>query len=395
MGKNILILGGSHGDIPLILAAQKMGFNVITTGNRPNDIGHNYSDEYYKADYSDKSWVLELAVGLNISGICATDDVSAVSASYVADKLGLPGHDSYKTTLLIHHKDKYRHFALKNNIPTPFASKYNSIKSAKKFIKDTEKFKFPLIVKPVDASGGRGISKANNINEYNKAIEKAFSVSGVGRIVVEEFIEGSRHGFSAFLYKGKVKFYFSDNEHYYLNQYRVGAASSPSTVPKSVEEELCRQSEKMAELLSLKDGIFHVQYILKDEKEPIIIEVCRREPGDLYIKFVEYATGVDYPKWIVRESLGLDCGGINHSETKGFFTRYCVKAKKRGRITNISFDNSIKENIIDKFMWWKKGDAVNNIMNDTFGIVFLEFESMEEMILKTNLLDNLIQVSVE
>jgi len=73
----------------------------------------------------------------------------------------------------------------------------------------------------------------------------------------------------------------------------------------------------MANLLSLKTGIFHVQYILRKE-EPVIIEICRRAPGDLYIKLVEHATGVLYSDWIVKASAGLDCNGLSHAKPKGF-----------------------------------------------------------------------------
>jgi len=363
----ILIVGGGYADIPLILSAKKLGFHVITTGNQPNDLGHIHSDEYYNVDFSDNEAILKLAKELKISAICAScNDFSALSAAYTAEKLGLPGHDPYNISKRIHHKDKYREFAIQNNIPTPKAKGFIDINNA---LEEIKSFQMPVIIKPIDLSGGKGISVVNKIEEYKIALEKAFKFSKAKRIVIEEFIEGSRHGFSAFLYNKKVVFYFTDNEHYYLNPFLVSAASTPSLVSEKVEKKLSEISEKIANLLKLKDGIFHVQFILRNE-EPVIIEICRRAPGDLYINLVKHATKIDYPLWIVKAASGQNCKALLHRKPKGYIIRHCIMSSKLGKIKNITFDESIKKNIIDKLLWWKKGDNVDDIMTSKFGIIF-------------------------
>jgi biotin carboxylase len=388
----LLIAGGGYADIPLILSAKKLGYHVITTGNRPDELGHLYSDEYHHADFSDIKTMLTLSEQLKISAICACcNDFSALSSAYVAENLGLPGHDSYNTAKIIHHKDLYRQFALENAILSPIAMGFTNIKEA---LNQIESLSFPLMIKPVDLTGGKGISRINHLAQTLPALEKAFSASPAKRIVVEEFITGSRHGFSAFLRNGRIIFFFSDNEHYFKNPYLVSAASTPSIVSSTIEKKLCLESEKIASLLSLKTGIFHVQYILR-KGEPVIIEICRRAPGDLYIKLVEHATGVLYSDWIVKASAGLECNGLSHVKPKGFFTRHCVMSAKPGKVKNIVFDSSIKKNIIDQLMWWKKGDYVSDIMTSKFAIVFLKFDSMEEMLTKTEQMQELIYVEVE
>lgn len=386
-----LLVGGGYADIPLILSAKNLGYSVITTGNRPKDLGHAYADEYYNVDFSDCEAVYKLAKSLNVSAICpCCNDFSALSAAYAAEKMGLPGHDSYETAQIIHHKDRFRMFVMANNIPSPQAVGFGNQQEA---LANMESFSLPVIVKPVDLTGGKGISVVNSIQEAYPAIKKAFRISKAKRIVVEEYVTGSRHGFSTFLYKGKVRFYFSDNEHYYLNPYMVSAASAPSIVDKSVEDNLCLQAEKIASLLSLQDGIFHIQYILK-ENQPIIVEICRRPPGDLYIKLVEYVTGVDYSHWIIQAFAGIDCKVLRHSSPKRFITRHCIMSATSGKVKDIIFDSSIEKNIIEKFMWWNKGDVITDVMTDKFGIVFLEFISMEEMMTKTKVLNELIKVHV-
>lgn len=387
--KKLLIVGGGYADIPLIQAAKRLGFYVITSGNRKDDLGHRYANKVNLADFSNPEAILKIAKNLKIDAICACcNDFSALSSSYVAERLELPGHDSFNISKIIHHKDLYRNFAIANKIRTPLAFGFSSINDA---LDNIIKLNLPIIIKPVDLTGGKGITVINKLNQVKKAIEFAFECSKTKRIVIEEFINGSCHGFSAFLYKGKVIFHFSDNEHYFINRYLVSAASTPSIIPACVEKKLIADSEKIASLLNLKDGIFHIQFILR-KQEPIIIEICRRAPGDLYVKLVEYATGVDYSSYIVKASSGLDCGDLKQSKTKGFYTRHCIMSSKNGVLESIVYDDSIKKNIIDQFLWWKQGGIISNSLTAKFGIVFLKFDNKDEMLDKTSKMQELIKV---
>lgn len=389
--KKLLIAGGGYADIPLILAAQKLGYYVITSGNRPEDLGHQYSDEYKKADFSDKEKMLVLAQELKIDAICpCCNDFSALSCAYIAEQMGLPGHDPLQIAEILHHKDNYRMFATTNDILSPKAESFFDSISALDAI---HKFKFPVIVKPVDLTGGKGVSKINSLNEAKQAIETAFLLSKAKRVVIEEFIEGTNHGLSTFIRNGKVVFYFTDNEHYFLNRYMVSGASTPGDVPNKAIKILISESEKIASLLKLTDGIFHIQFILRDSI-PYIIEICRRPPGDLYINFVKYATAVDYPSYIVKAFAGLSIDDLSHAESKEFFTRHCVMTDRAGKIEDVLFDESIEKNVINKFMWWKKGDDIIDIMTQKFGIVFLKYDSKTEMNNITKSLNELIKVKL-
>ena len=390
--KKLLLAGGGYADIPLIQAAKKMGYYVITSGNRPEELGHQYSDEYRMADFSDKEAILNLARDLNVSALCACcNDFSALSCAYAAEKLGLPGHDSYDVAQVIHYKDRYREFASRHDIAAPRALSFSNKQDA---LQGIGALSFPLIIKPVDLTGGKGMSTIKTMEEADAALDKAFAISRMKRVVVEEFINGSRHGFSAFLVDGKIVFYFSDNEHYFLNPYMVSAASTPGLVPDTVKKKLCEDSEKIAALLSLKTGIFHIQYILRGQ-EPVIIEICRRAPGDLYVRFVEIATGVDYASWIVKSAAGLNCSGLTHAKPRGFFTRHCVMSAKVGRVKEVVFDSCIEKNVVEKFMWWKRGDVISDVLTAKCGIVFLQFSSSDEMMDKTERMQELIRVEME
>jgi biotin carboxylase len=387
--KRLLIAGGGYSDIPLIQAAKSLGFYVITSGNRPNDLGHRYSDECCLRDFSDEQAMLKLAKSLRIDAICACcNDFSALTASYVAEQMGLPGHDSYETAQIIHHKDRYRRFALEYGIPSPHGEGFESVEAA---LVALHKFLFPVIIKPVDLTGGKGISVITRTEDAKTALEGAFRLSRVKRVIVEEFIEGSRHGLSTFICDGRLVFYFNDNEHYYLNPYLVSAASTPGNVSSVALEKLCKATEQIVSHLSLKTGIFHIQYILRGD-EPVIIEICRRAPGDLYTRFVQLATGVDYPSFIVRAAAGMDCSDLMQKNPTGYFIRQCLMTSRTGHVRGVTFDPSVSENVIDQLMWWEEGERVEDFLTHKFGIVFLQFDSMAKMLLMAENMQNLLHI---
>lgn len=410
--KKMLLLGGGHAEIPLIQAAQSLGWYVITTGNAREGLGHPYADKNVFADFSDKDAMLELAKSEGVQAVCSgCNDFALLSTVYVCEKLGLLGHDSYATSLEIHHKDKYRALATRLGIPTPRAL---VVRSAADFETAIAQLTFPIIVKPVDLTGGKGIHRAANADEARVAYKDACSRTRQDHIVVEEFVQGSNHGFSAMLVKGKVAFAFSDNEQYYINKYMVSGANSPSTSSDKTLAMLREYSERIAQELHLVDGILHIQYIERADGTPVIIEICRRPPGDLYIKFVKYATGIDYPKFIVLAETGEDISGIADVPTQGFWLRHCIMAdcqagdtlvtsdaspasdkQCQGIVRDVTFAPEIQGNIVEKFLWYKPGEVITDKLTYKAGIVFFKFNTLAEMQDKTASMTELAKIITE
>lgn len=375
--KKLLIAGGSHADIPLIQAAKQLGYHVTTSGNRSQDLGHRFSDAFEPCDYSDPQAVLAVAKKIGAESLCACcNDFSALSCAYAAKELGLPGHDDPKTAEIIHHKDQWRAFAHEHDIPSPQAIGCSSMEEVKAAIL---KLRLPLIVKPVDLTGGKGIQRADTVEDTFKAAETAFAISKAKRIVVEEFITGTRHGFTCILRDGRVAFHFADDEMYHLSQYLVSAACTPTSCPQSSIETLIEHSERIAGLLDLVDGIFHVQFIQHEDGKPVIIEICRRAPGDLYIELVRYATGAPYAEWIVRAAAGLELSDVFYMPSARCVTRHCLMADHTGTFEGFDFDPAVESRIMNRLIWAKEGDKVTDPLTHKFGIVFVQHRNEAHM----------------
>ena len=167
----VLVVGGGHAEIPLIRAAHAIGYRVITTGNRPDDLGHAHADLYVPADFSKPEEILNVAVTHDVSAIVSgCNDFAMLSTAFVCEKLGLPGHDSYETTVRIHHKDRFRELLEELQLDTPRSGVVHDPTQA---VALCERIGYPVIVKPVDLTGGKGISVCDSPEQLSKAVDDA------------------------------------------------------------------------------------------------------------------------------------------------------------------------------------------------------------------------------
>jgi biotin carboxylase len=370
----------------MITAAQQLGYFVVTTGNQPDSPGHKVADHYEFGDFSDRFAMLSLAQKYNITGVIPScNDFAAISASFVAEKIGLSGHDTPIVTELLHHKDKFREFCSLHGIPAPHSAKsFDDVDDATSYVRSLD---YRVIVKPVDLTGGKGVSVIEPGEDPIDVVSNAFKISRAKRIVIEEFVEGSPHGFSALLVSGEVVFGFMDNEHYFANRYMVGAASTPTILGDNVRTELSGIIEKISKTLSLVDGIFHVQFIMTSSGLRII-EVCRRPPGDLYVNLVSLACGIDYPELIVRSYVGR---GIDRPAVSPFpkpLVRYCVMSNKVGVLSSVSYSDNLRSRMLSEMPLWEAGQRISDHLTTKYAILFLELDPTQGLSEQVDLVCN-------
>jgi len=122
-----------------------------------------------------------------------------------------------------------------------------------------------------------------------------------------------------------------------------------------------------------------MQYIKDAANNIHIIEYTRRMPGDLYYIPVKQATGIDYTGYIVKAYCGVDISDIPAASQKGFHARHCLMAERNGVLEKVAIDPSLQKNITDSLLLFKEGDIIENHLTYKAGILFLTFETEEEM----------------
>ena len=184
--KKLLLLGGLRYLIPVIKKAKELGYYVITCDYIPENIAHQYADEYHNVSIIDKDAVLKLAQELEINGIMSfAVDPGVITAAYVAKKMGLC-FPPYESVQILQNKGLFRQFLKDNNFNVPAAASFKTKDAVKEKLSE---FTFPVIVKPVDSAGSKGVTKVCTINELDEAIETALKYSIGGEYIIEEFIE--------------------------------------------------------------------------------------------------------------------------------------------------------------------------------------------------------------
>lgn len=379
--KRILMLGGSYFQVPAIRYAKEVGYYVITCGNLPNNPGHKYSDEYYNISTTDKEAILKIARRLKIDGILAyASDPAAATAAYVSDKLGLPGN-SYQAVKTLSEKDLFRDFLRKNHFNVPLSKSYTHTQD---LIPDIKKFNFPLMVKPVDSSGSKGVSMLSSLENLDEVFDYALSFSRCKRVIVEEYICGygaQMHG-DAFVIDGKLFFCYLGDHHYNLsiNPFVPYSTTLPSL--HSVESLLSIENDiqRLIDLIGIKQGAFNIEARVDQRSRVFLMEVGPRNGGNLVPQLEQYASGFDMVAASVNITLGNSflCEGICK---QGNYAYYVLHSKDDGVLKDIHIAHSLDSNILERHIFKIRGDSVYafNGSNATLGILLMQFPSMEEM----------------
>ena len=172
--KKILLLGGSTQQIPAIEYANKQGYYTVLCDYLGDNPGQDYAKKFYCVSITDKDAILEVAKNEKVDGVVAyASDPAAPTAAYVAEKLGLPTNP-YKSVEILAFKDKFREYLRENNFNCPKAKGFSSLESAKEEI---NQFTFPVMVKPIDSSGSKGVSKVEKVEDFEEAYKIALDNS--------------------------------------------------------------------------------------------------------------------------------------------------------------------------------------------------------------------------
>ena len=371
--KKIMVLGGSHRDIPLIQASQELGYYVITLGAIETYLGHYYSDKKFLIDFNDLGAVKQIIKDEQVDYVLAgCSEAAYISSVTLSNELGIGCYDLLETAQLLHNKWAFKKFCLENNISTSNALHYTSKL-------DLIELSFPLVIKPTTLSGGQGVSVVKNISELKKKIieSKKFSKD----IILEEYIEGQLIAYSLFLQNQKVIYGFVGDDKSYLNRYLINTAY-PIILKQGILDKMKDDVEKIASRLQLVDGMFHLQIIIKEDV-PYVIDVTRRIPGDLYPKLIEYCDGVAYSKAVVKSYLGdvLEDEFEKNNKQQKFVIRHCVMAASNGIVKAVKVDYILHQKICYRLDLIETGQAVNNFMVDVIAIIFIELDDREDTVI--------------
>lgn len=397
--KKVLMLGGALAQIPSILEAKKLGYYVITCDYLPDNPGHKLADEYYNVSTTDKEEVLKLAQKLKIDGVvCYASDPSAPTAAYVAEKMGLPT-SPYESVMILSNKDKFRKFLSDNGFNTPKSMGFSNYKDVEKEINN---FKFPVMVKPVDSSGSKGVSKLENIENLKEVVEYAMSFSRAKRIIIEEYVEkyGYQVAGDGFSVNGKLVFRAFANDHFdpnSPNEFTPIAASFPYNMPKEIHEKIHSEVQRALDLLNMKTGAYNFDIRIDKDYNVYLMEIGPRNGGNMIPQVIQYSTGVNMVEYTIKAAMGEDCSDLVMKEMNGYWAYYALHSYKEGIFGELKINEDFNENNVKEIhLNYEIGDTIPAYTgsNGTMGLMILKFSSIEEMIEKIENINKWIEIVV-
>lgn len=399
--KRIMLLGGLRYLLPVIEAAHELGYYVITCDYLPDNIAHKYSDEYVNVSIIDKEEVLAVAREKQIDGIMSfAVDPGVVTAAYVQDKMGLPAFGPYESVCILQNKDRFRDFLTKHGFNVPLAKGFSSVGEA---MSEKYWYPWPVIVKPTDSAGSKGVTRVDRWEDLEAALQTAFDHSLSGRVIVEEFIEkaGCSSDSDCFSVNGELKFVsfsaqrFDDNA---PNPYTPSAYSWPSTFTKKQEAELTSEIQRLLTLLGMRTSVYNIETRIGTNGKSYIMEVSPRGGGNRLSEMLRFATGVDLITNAVRAAVGEEVIGLEQKGYDGHWAEVVLHTEKSGRFQSLDIAPDLSEKHVRQTdLWVKPGDEVRAFMgaNDAIGTLVLCFDTEEELVSTLKNMDNWMTIKVQ
>lgn len=392
--KKILLLGGSAAQLIAIEKAKELGYYTVLCDYLPDNPGQYIADSFHLVSTTDKEAVLKVAKEEQINGIVAySSDPAAPTAAYVANAMNLPGMD-YDVVRHFCEKQLFREFLAKNgfNVPQSVEVKvpydYDSI--------DISHLQFPLIVKPTDSSGSKGITVIETESELKEALKYAQEYSRNKVLIIEEFIRRD-HPFvieaEIFTINGEVVTWGVINSirDTASNPLLPAAYSYPLEVSPNRKELVRKEVSRLVKATGNTSGAFNIEMIIDKHDRLFFLDAGPRNGGNMLPEFISMIARKDIVEATIKTAMG-DTSNLDvalDGEEGGYWGLGVLHTSQSGLYNGVEYSKLAKEALIREEVQKKIGEQVRPFerCNDLVGLNFLHFKNqsdMDEVMCNTN-----------
>jgi biotin carboxylase len=293
-----MVLGASPGQLPLIQKAVELGCYVITVDYLPENIGHSYAHHYVNCSTVDRTGVLAAAQALAIDGITTiASDVATATVAHVAERLGLPGC-APAVAATMSNKANFRAFQQCHGGGPGFIAGQELAAMADAVAQLTP----PLMFKPVDTSGSRGITRVDTRDwaQWQQAFAYAQHYARVNTVCIEEFVEGIDVSGDGFLVNGHLRALITQK---YKCGYIPTGHSFPTNLSAADQARVLAEVTRLCLALGYSDGPVDFDVKVAPERV-VVIEMSPRLGGNGIPKLIRRATGADLIEATIHYALG-------------------------------------------------------------------------------------------
>lgn len=309
MKRLAMVLGAGKGQVPIIELCHKYGWNVLVVSIEGNYPGFEMAEYCEYIDVRDKEKILDIAQTYEIDAILSDQlDEAVPTMAYVSEKMRLRGIP-YDVALKLRDKKTMKEEAQRAGINT---AKFYAITSMREALEAIKNLKLPVVVKPADSSASRGVSKVCCADELEESVRFAQQYNRNGKIIIEEYIEGSYFSVDTFAYQGRITNLdigyvrdFTTVDQFILketiNVNVLDAVSDP------IAKKVLDTNKYLFEAFQFPAGIAHAEYVVDKSNTVYLIEAAGRGGGgNISSDLVPTATGIQVTDLYVRMMLGME-----------------------------------------------------------------------------------------
>lgn len=401
MSQKILLLGGSAQQVIAIETARRMGYYTVLCDYLPDNPGQYSADKYYNASTTDIDAVYEIAKREGVSGILAyASDPAALPAAIVAERLGLPTNPS-KSVEILGVKHTWRKFLQDNGFACPRNLTFTSDTPLEEITAKTKNLQFPIVIKPTDSSGSKGVTMLRDLTGLKEAVQWANTYSRNRVLIAEEFIDNAFHsvvGGDIFVWNGKIILYgemscIRDNVG---NGLIPIGERKPSGLDEKQTDNLHRELQRLITMLEIKFGELNIEVLFDKDDKVHFLELGPRAGGNMIPIQLSDAFGVDLIRANIVAAMGCDPELRIHEKPGCYFT-YVLHSHVDGIFTGVDFSEELSTAVYRKVLYKKIGEKVEVFdgAGKAIGIVFMYSETEEKMNNVCSRLDELVKVNVK
>lgn len=390
-----MILGAGVYQVPLIKKVKEIGYEAVVVSPKGNYPGLEIADYTVNSDTRDMDAVLAAAIKYEISGILTTGtDVAVPSIGFVIDKLNLPG-TGFLAAQRSMDKSLMKQCLVNHGVKTANYQDVYNLLDAKR---EASVIGYPVMIKAIDSSGSRGVTKVKNEAEIENAYLEALAVSKVSSVIVEQFLDGYEIGAQVLISDDRVDKVFIHNDLVTPPPISVPIGHSlPVNLPKNIEKKCIEVIHSAVQAIGLKNTVANVDLMIC-ENDVYILEIGARMGATCLPENISIYNGVDIYEYLIGLAVGkplkIKTDSINQPNAA-----LLIRSDKTGIVENIEIPHHVKSHpmLVDLKIDVVVGDHVSafKVGPDRLGHVIVISETSSKAELLAQELVSSIEITVK
>ena len=305
-GKKLLLLGGDVLSCDIVNKAHELGLYVIVTDwyEPQRSPAKLLADDYWMTSIEDYDALAKQIEDHRIDGVLTGfTDSYLLPYQHICEITGLPCYGTKEQFEIFTNKDQYKQLCRRFGVPT-----------IDEFSADSDNIKYPVLVKPVDGSGSRGVVICNNEKELKEAVEVSKGSSRKGKVIIERYMDCPEATVFWLFVDGHYYLTMVGNRHVKHNQsgnivpLPVGY-TFPSYLTTKYQQDVVDKAKKMFQSVGVKDGIMFMQCKVEDGT-CYVYDIGYRLTGSREYKIQDRACGYDTMAMLINFAVtGQMCDG--------------------------------------------------------------------------------------